>query len=71
MSEKFLFGVLIFFCGMFCIVGAVGNYEWFFNISKVSSLVDLVGRNITRIIYTFVGIIGIIMGITLMMGMNL
>ena len=56
---------------MFCIVGAVGNYEWFFNISKVSSLVDLVGRNITRIIYTFVGIIGIIMGITLMMGMNL
>lgn len=71
MSEKFLFGVLLFSCGMFCLVGAVGNYDWFFNTSKVSSLVDLLGRNITRIIYTFAGIIGIIMGITLIMGLNL
>lgn len=54
--------VLCFFMGMFSILGAILDWNWFFESRKSAIFVRLFGRNGARIFYIVLGLFIIIAG---------
>ena len=57
-------GIILVFAGVFTVLGAIYNWDFFMNSFKSQLWVKLLGRNRARIFYGIVGTIIIIFGIT-------
>lgn len=57
-------GVLAVFIimGLFCIICAVMDFNWFMNSRKAQRMSKMLGRNGARVFYVIIGIILIILG---------
>ncbi|MDH6356193.1 immunity 17 family protein [Parabacteroides sp. PF5-9] len=62
----YLLGVIFVLAGLFSLIAAVCNFEWFFTHKKTQSLVKLMGRGGTRIFYGILGLALIVCGILAM-----
>lgn len=58
-----VFALIIIALGAFSLAGAVRNWDWFMNNYKARHLVDSFGRKGARIIYGFIGVFFIVIGI--------
>ncbi|MBQ8582890.1 MAG: immunity 17 family protein [Ruminococcus sp.] len=58
-----VYAVILIALGAFSLAGAVRNWDWFMNNYKARHLVDAFGRNVARIIYGFIGVFLIVIGI--------
>ena len=54
--------------GLFSLMGALKNWEWFFNNYKARGLVAIFGRNGARIFYGILGAIFILIGVGVAIG---
>ena len=61
-NNSFLFVILIL-SGLFVIVAAVLNWDWYFNDRKTLFWVNLIGRPATRVLHIILGIVLIVCGI--------
>lgn len=50
-----LIGLIFVAAGIFCILGAVLNWDWFINSRKARLIVKLLSRNGARIFYGLLG----------------
>jgi len=57
-----ILGLLLFFIGIFTIVGAIQDWDWFMNHRKARLWVKLFGRDGARIFYMFLGFLLIMLG---------
>lgn len=55
--------IIIIACGIFSLLGAVNNWDWFFNNYKAQPFVKMIGRTGARIFYGILGAFIIIIGI--------
>ncbi len=55
--------IIIIACGIFSLLGAVNNWDWFFNNYKAQPFVKIIGRTGARIFYGILGAFIIIIGI--------
>lgn len=60
--ERYLF-LLGAACGIFCIVCAAMNWDWFMNSRKARFMCNLLGRNGARIFYAILGAVITVMGV--------
>lgn len=56
-------GIFLLIAGLFSIICAAADWDWFMNHRKTRLWVKLFGRNGTRIFYTILGSIFLILGI--------
>ena len=59
-------GIAVLLCGIFCVVCAVMDFNWFMNNRKARLFVKLFGRNGARIFYTILGVLFVVAGIYFM-----
>ncbi len=55
--------IIIIACGIFSLLGAVNNWDWFFNNYKAQPFVKIIGRTGARIFYGILGAVIIVLGI--------
>lgn len=60
---QIFFTILIIGCGIFSLLGAVQNWDWFFNNRKARPFVSIFGRLGARIFYAILGIFIIVIGV--------
>ncbi len=60
--ETFVY-ILFIIAGMFSVLASVKNWNWYFNNFRVQRLVRIFGRTGTRIVYTFIGVFMLGVGI--------
>ena len=61
-------GLILVGTGLFSIVGAVLNKDWFMNNRKARPLVRLLSRNGARVFYIMLGVALVVLGALLMAG---
>ena len=61
-------GLILVGAGLFSIVGAVLNKDWFMNNRKARPLVRLLSRNGARVFYILLGVALVVLGALLMAG---
>ena len=54
--------------GLFSLMGAIKNWDWYFNNYKARGLVAIFGRNGARIFYGILGVIFIALGVFVAFG---
>lgn len=64
------YSIIVILVGAFCLAGAVFNWDWFITGRKARFLVDIFGRQVTRIIYGLLGLVLIVWGILLIAGIG-
>ena len=69
MSGDQITAILLILAGGFSFVGAVANWEWFFNHPRSRFFVKFLGRNGARIFYMVLGSILAGIGVASMLGM--
>ncbi len=55
--------IIFIIAGVFSVLASVKNWDWYFNNLKVQRLVRIFGRTGTRVVYTFIGVFMIGVGI--------
>ena len=58
-----LLDVVLAGLGAVLLCAAVFNWEWFWNLSKVSRMADFLGKGLARIFYGFVGAALLVFGL--------
>ena len=64
------YSIIVILVGAFCLAGAVFNWDWFITGRKARFLIDIFGRQVTRIIYGLLGLVLIVWGILLIAGIG-
>jgi len=54
--------IILILAGLYSIIGAIGNWDWFMENRKARRWVKLIGRNRARIFYILFGTILIVIG---------
>ena len=54
--------IILILAGLYSIIGAIGNWDWFMENRKARRWVKLIGRNRARIFYILLGTILIVIG---------
>ena len=62
-----LTAVMALLVGALCVISAYKDYDWFFDSSKASFFVKLMGRNGARVFYGVAGVIIMIVGFAMIM----
>ena len=60
-----IYGIVILLAGLFSIVCAAFDFDWFMNNRRASLFVKLFKRNGARVFYIVLGIVLCIMGVTI------
>jgi small neutral amino acid transporter SnatA (MarC family) len=60
-----IYGIIILLAGLFSIVCAAFDFDWFMNNRRASLFVKLFKRNGARVFYIVLGIVLCIMGVTI------
>ena len=55
-------GILLVIAGIFSIIGAVQNWDWFFNSTRARLFVGLFGREGARLAYAIIGALLMVFG---------
>ena len=70
LSGPVVTGVIALLAGVFCIVCAVKDYDWFMENNRAWLFVKLFGRNGARIVYVLLGLALAGVGMVLVLGGN-
>lgn len=62
-STQTIFGLLLVAIGGFTICGAGCDWDWFMENHKARLLVTICGRTGARVVYVFIGILCVLMGL--------
>lgn len=63
--KYWLIPILIVSCGLFAIVCAARDYEWFMGHRKAQLLIKIIGRTATRLFYITIGVALTVVGAVL------
>ena len=63
-----IIGILLALAGLYTLVGAIGNWDWFMENRKARRWVKLIGRNGTRVFYIVLGALLIVLGMFFALG---
>ena len=55
--EVFLVGIIVILIGIYCILAAIFNWNWFFNNSRARGISKMLKRTGARIFYAVLGIL--------------
>lgn len=66
MRYEGLFFVLV---GLFTLVAAVGDWDWFMTHRKAAFFVSIIGRNGTRFFYAIIGVATVVCGFAFTLGL--
>ena len=58
-----IMGLVFAALGLFSLMGAIKNWDWYFNNYKAKGVVAIFGRNGARVFYGILGIIFIVIGL--------
>ena len=68
MENNWIFGVVFMLIGLFSLIASIKDWNFFFGSLKAKWVVNIIGRNGTRILYGILGIVIIIVGILAILG---
>ena len=54
--------IILIFAGLYTLIGAIGNWNWFMESRKAGRWVKIAGRNGARVFYILFGTVLIIIG---------
>lgn len=57
------FSLLFVAIGIYALIGAICDWEWFMNSRKARTMVSLLGRDGTRVLYSILGVLLIVLGV--------
>jgi small neutral amino acid transporter SnatA (MarC family) len=60
--------ILFIVVGVFVLIVSIMNWDWYFNSTKAQRLIRLIGRTGSRIFYSIIGLLLVIIGIGLITG---
>lgn len=61
-------GIVIVLIGVMLIVGSYFNWNWFMKMWKDVDWVEALGRNGARVLYSIIGLLGIVLGLLIAIG---
>lgn len=64
------YSIVLILVGAFSLAGGVFNWDWFITGRKARFLVNIFGRQVTRVIYGVIGLVLIVWGMLMMMGIG-
>jgi len=57
-----LTSIILILAGLYALIGAIGNWDWFMENRKARRWVKLIGRNRARVFYILLGTVLIVIG---------
>ena len=57
-----LTSIILVFAGLYAVIGAIGNWDWFMENRKAIRWVKLIGRDKARVFYILLGTVLIVIG---------